>query len=149
MTSIPNTDSKPSISESSLHRPSRDSPTKSGARSDLPLVVKNNDGLGIPPDLCFKYVQWQSPAACCERTIQSLAEYNTMMVCDQCYSWVKVFDDRDAFRRFLEFCNSRSREVVAFCRSGRYFAIYMMYSSHSSHGSMGGTQVDSSITRPA
>ena len=49
---------------------------------------------------------------CCKKTIHALANYNPMMVCQECKQLIKCFTNDAAFRKYLTFCKSRGRHLL-------------------------------------
>lgn len=64
---------------------------------------------------------------CCRETVEELAKNNPIMVCQSCKRLIKCFQDLNAFRNYLIFCRSRSREVHASQHAGYYVAVFRAY----------------------
>ena len=89
-----------------------------------PFLLPKNSSHAL---FSYEHVSWKEPSPCCAHTIQQLSSFNSIMVCDVCHSWIKVYDELKDFRNFLKFSNARSRKVEAFCREERYYAVYRIY----------------------
>lgn len=48
---------------------------------------------------------------CCIDTINVHARFNPMMVCSECKHIIKCFKDEAAYSKYLQFCQSRKRQV--------------------------------------
>ncbi len=59
---------------------------------------------------------------CCRNTIGVHAQYNPMMVCNECHQIIKCFDDENSYNKYLKFCETKGRPV-AVGRAGDYFVV--------------------------
>ena len=66
-------------------------------------------------------------ATCCTSTIASHVKYNPMMVCAGCRRLIKCFLDKDAFRNYVKFCESRGRNIELGTYDRHYVVIFKGY----------------------
>lgn len=73
------------------------------------------------------FVSWTPLDKCCQETVESHAQINSMMVCGVCRHIIKCFTEERPYKNFLTFCHTRGRNVRA-TRSGNLLMV--VYKSH-------------------
>lgn len=88
-------------------------------RHNLETIQPGKFDLGV----CAK----ESISKCCSATIDKHVSFNPMMVCDECRQLIKCFIDRDSFRNYVKFCQSRGRNIIIGQRLGYEVVVFKGY----------------------